>query len=86
MSFPSVRRHARLCSAAFALLWSLSVHDKTAPDARFLEGLALIEKYAKDDRNFVRKAVNMALRAIAFLCACSWTASAASRTASTALL
>jgi 3-methyladenine DNA glycosylase AlkD len=49
---------------AFALLWSLSVHDKAAPDERFIEGLALIEREASDDRNFVKKAANMALRAI----------------------
>jgi 3-methyladenine DNA glycosylase AlkD len=48
----------------FALLWSLSVHDKQAGDAPFLRGLALIEREAADDRNFVRKAVNMALRAV----------------------
>jgi 3-methyladenine DNA glycosylase AlkD len=50
--------------AAFALLWSLSVHDKAAPDDKFLGGLRLIEREAGDDRNFVKKAVNMALRAI----------------------
>lgn len=49
---------------AFALLWSLALHDKTAPDERFLRGLELIEREAEDDRNFVKKAVNMALRAI----------------------
>ena len=49
---------------AFALLWSLSVHDKTAADRKFLDGLTLIEREASDDRNFVKKAVNMALRAI----------------------
>jgi len=50
--------------AAFALLWSLSLHDKSAADEKFLEGLKLIEREATDDRNFVKKAVNMALRAI----------------------
>jgi 3-methyladenine DNA glycosylase AlkD len=50
--------------AAFALLWSLSVHDKAAGDEAFVEGLALIEREANDERNFVKKAVNMALRAI----------------------
>lgn len=50
--------------AAFALLWSLSTHDETAADARFIAGLALIEHAADDTRNFVKKAVNMALRAI----------------------
>ena len=49
---------------AFALLWSLSVHDKRASDEAFLQGLTLIEREATDDRNFVKKAVNMALRAI----------------------
>ena len=49
---------------AFALLWSLTVHDKAASDALFLEGLALIEREASDQRNFVKKAVNMALRAV----------------------
>jgi 3-methyladenine DNA glycosylase AlkD len=49
---------------AFALLWSLSVHDKQADDASFLRGLAIIEREAADDRNFVKKAINMALRAI----------------------
>lgn len=49
--------------AAFALVWGLSVHDKKAPDAAFLKGLEWIEKAAIDDRHFVKKAVNMALRA-----------------------
>jgi 3-methyladenine DNA glycosylase AlkD len=50
--------------ASFALLWSLSVHDKTAGDAPFIDGLTLIEQAAADPRNFVKKAVNMALRAV----------------------
>ncbi|MCA9321890.1 MAG: DNA alkylation repair protein [Planctomycetes bacterium] len=50
--------------AAFALLRSLSVHDKDAPDESFLAGLKLIESAAHDGRNFVKKAVNMSLRAI----------------------
>ena len=50
--------------AAFALLWGLTVHDKGAPDARYLAGLERIEKAAGDERHFVKKAVNMALRAI----------------------
>ena len=49
---------------AFALLWSLTVHDKVASDSRFRHGLELIEREAVDDRNFVKKAVNMALRAV----------------------
>ncbi|MDZ4780018.1 MAG: DNA alkylation repair protein [Planctomycetia bacterium] len=50
--------------AAFALLWGLSVHDKEGPDASFIAGLRLVEAAANDDRNFVKKAVNMALRAV----------------------
>jgi len=49
---------------AFALLWSLTVHDKLAADDAFERGLALIEREAGDDRHFVQKATNMALRAI----------------------
>lgn len=50
--------------AAFALLWSLSMHDKAATDKAFTDGLKLIEAGATDERHFVKKAVNMALRAI----------------------
>jgi 3-methyladenine DNA glycosylase AlkD len=49
---------------AFALLWSLSVHDKQAGDKLFTRALTLIEREARDERNFVKKAVNMALRAV----------------------
>ncbi|MEO8195495.1 MAG: DNA alkylation repair protein [Thermoanaerobaculia bacterium] len=49
--------------AAFALLWGLTRHDREAEDARFLHGLALIETAATDERHFVQKAINMALRA-----------------------
>ena len=49
--------------AAFALLWSLTVHDRVSGDQPFLRALALIERGAADDRHFVSKAVNMALRA-----------------------
>jgi 3-methyladenine DNA glycosylase AlkD len=50
--------------AAFALLWSLTVHDKAAPDAHYIAGLGLIEREANDDRHFVKKGINMALRAV----------------------
>ncbi len=50
--------------AAFALLACLALHDKTAADPPFLHGLVLIERAAGDDRNFVKKAANWALRAI----------------------
>jgi 3-methyladenine DNA glycosylase AlkD len=50
--------------AAFALLATLAVHDRAAPDTTFIEALNLIEAAADDDRNFVKKAVNWALRNI----------------------
>ena len=48
----------------FALLWSLSLHDKRTGDELFIKGLALIEREARDERNFVKKSVSMALRAV----------------------
>ena len=50
--------------AAFALLASLAGHDKSASDERFIQSLALIERAATDERNFVKKGVNWALRRI----------------------
>ncbi len=50
--------------AGFALMASLVVHDKAAPGPRFLAFLPLIEQGAHDERNFVKKAVNWALRTI----------------------
>ena len=50
--------------AAFALLATLAVHDKSADNAAFVNALALIEDAAGDERNFVKKAVNWALRNI----------------------
>ena len=50
--------------AAYALLASLAWHDKRATDERFVELLPVIIKGATDERNFVRKAVNWALRNI----------------------
>lgn len=49
---------------AFALLASIALHDKNAADEPFLERLALIEQASTDDRNFVKKGVNWALRGI----------------------
>jgi 3-methyladenine DNA glycosylase AlkD/uncharacterized protein YdhG (YjbR/CyaY superfamily) len=49
---------------AFALLASLSLHDKRTDDEEFLRYLPLIEKAAPDERNFVKKGVSWALRGI----------------------
>jgi len=50
--------------AAFALLAGLAQHDKTTGDAPFAACLPLIEAAATDDRNFVKKGVNWALRGV----------------------
>ena len=41
-----------------------AVHNKTADDEIFIGFLPIIEREAWDDRNFVKKAVNWALRQI----------------------
>jgi 3-methyladenine DNA glycosylase AlkD len=48
----------------FVLMACLALHDKTAPDKSFLAWLPIIEKGAHDERNFVKKGVSWALRAI----------------------
>ncbi|MGH7519550.1 MAG: DNA alkylation repair protein [Gemmatimonadales bacterium] len=58
------RRDEFVKRAAFALLASLTAHDKAAGDERFDRGLLLVERAATDERNFVKKAVNWALRCI----------------------
>lgn len=50
--------------AGFSLLAVAAVHHKARPDTDFLARLPLIEAAANDDRNFVKKAVNWALRQI----------------------
>ena len=50
--------------AAFATAAALAVQDKKAPDERFVAILALVRREAGDGRNFVKKAVNWALRNI----------------------
>jgi 3-methyladenine DNA glycosylase AlkD len=50
--------------AAFALLASLALHGKDADDAAFTRCLPLAERAATDDRNFVKKSVSWALRAV----------------------
>jgi len=50
--------------AGFVLMAALAVHDKKAPDERFEVFLPLLVKHATDERNFVKKAVNWALRQI----------------------
>ena len=60
----AARREEFVRRAAFALLATLAVHDKQADDQRFVAALTLIEAAASDERNYVKKAVNWALRNI----------------------
>jgi 3-methyladenine DNA glycosylase AlkD len=60
----AVRKEEFVRRAAFALLATLSVHNKKAADERFADMLPLIEAASADERNFVKKAVNWALRNI----------------------
>lgn len=50
--------------AGFALLWALTVHDKNASEDQFVQGLVMVLRGASDNRHLVKKAVNMALRAV----------------------
>jgi 3-methyladenine DNA glycosylase AlkD len=49
---------------AFALIAGLSVHDKKANDKKFEQFFPIIKRHSIDERNYVKKAVNWALRNI----------------------
>jgi len=50
--------------AGFVMMAALSAHDKKASDATFMKFFPVIKKGSTDERNFVKKAVNWALRQI----------------------
>lgn len=60
----SEREEEYVKRAGFVLMATLAVHDKGADDEEFVKFLSMIRREAVDDRNFVRKAVNWALRQI----------------------
>lgn len=60
----SGRKEEFVKRAGFVLMAEYAVHDKTEKDGVFMAFLPLIETAAEDDRNFVKKAVNWALRQI----------------------
>jgi len=60
----SAREEEFVKRAAFALMAGLAVHDKDADDTAFLNFLPIIKRESTDGRNYVRKAVNWALRQI----------------------
>jgi len=60
----STRREDFVKRAGFVMMARLAVSDKKADDSRFEPFLPIIEHEAADPRNFVKKAVNWALRQI----------------------
>jgi len=60
----SARRPEFIKRTGFALMAGMAVHRKELPDKIFLGFLPVIRREANDERNFVRKAVNWALRQI----------------------
>ena len=60
----STREEEFVKRASFAMIAVLAVHDKKADDKKFEEFFPLIIRESVDNRNFVKKAVNWALRQI----------------------
>jgi 3-methyladenine DNA glycosylase AlkD len=60
----SDRKEEFVKRTAFSLIACLAWHDKKASDEKFIELLPVIVREATDERNFVKKAVNWALRNI----------------------
>lgn len=60
----SMREEEFVKRAAFTLMATLAVHDKKADNTKFEEFFPIIKRESIDNRNFVKKAVNWALRQI----------------------
>ena len=60
----SARQKEFVKRAGFVLMAALSVHDKHAEDQQFIQFFPIIMREATDERNYVKKAVNWALRQI----------------------
>ena len=60
----SERKEEFVKRAGFVLMAALAVHGKERDDKEFEKFLPIIKKESNDDRNFVKKAVNWALRQI----------------------
>lgn len=60
----SSRKEEFVKRAGFSLMAALAVHDKKATDAHFQSFLPIIKRESLDERNFVKKAANWALRQI----------------------
>jgi 3-methyladenine DNA glycosylase AlkD len=60
----SLRREEFVKRAGFVLMACLAVHDKEADDIQFKQFFLIIRSEATDERNFVKKSINWALRQI----------------------
>ena len=60
----SERKQEFVKRTGFVLMATLSVHDKESLDKKFEQFFPIIKKHSTDERNFVKKAVNWALRQI----------------------
>jgi 3-methyladenine DNA glycosylase AlkD len=60
----SARKEEFIKRAGFTMMAALSVHDKEAKDNTFRKFFPIIKREAVDERNYVKKAVNWALRNI----------------------
>lgn len=60
----SKRQEEFVKRAGFALMAALAFHNKSSDDKKFLKFFPIIKREAADERNFVRKSVNWALRQI----------------------
>jgi 3-methyladenine DNA glycosylase AlkD len=60
----SERHEEYVKRAGFVMMAELAIHDKKAEDAQLAAFFPLMEREAYDERNFIRKAVNWALRQI----------------------
>lgn len=49
---------------AFSIIAGLAVHDKKAADSKFEDFFPIIKRESTDERNYVKKAINWALRNI----------------------
>ena len=60
----SQRKEEFVRRAGYVMMATLTIHDKAAPDSRFRAYFPLIVKGSTDERNYVKKAANWALRQI----------------------
>jgi 3-methyladenine DNA glycosylase AlkD len=60
----SERKEEFVKRAGYVLMATVSIHDKNTDNIEFIKFLPIIKNNSTDDRNFVKKAVNWALRQV----------------------